>query len=207
VWFVWFVVLVCFVYFVYFVVRIPFSLPILGNPDYILSKVWKMEPNMICNRHSAIHIPKSAFTLVELLTVIAIIAILAGMILGVAGLATRKSDHSRAVADMEKIKNAMEEYRVAYGSYPTNTVENNSSNWVSVLWKRNRPFLVMKGWNDTSVVYQAADPWGNDYRYYHSAVSPYASNNNSRFGYDLWSEGPDMLDASDNINNWSGPRF
>ena len=31
--------------------------------------------------------------------------------------------------------------------------------------------------------------------------------NNSKFGYDLWSEGPDKLDPSDNIDNWSRPRY
>jgi len=151
---------------------------------------------------------QAGYTLVELMTVIAIIAVLAGLILGVAGYVTRKADESRATADMEKIKNALEEYRVAYGSYPTNTVANNSSNWVSALW-RERQFLVLKGWNNTTVVYRAVDPWGNDYRYYYDADGNpvYATNNNSKFGYDLWSEGPNMTNTSDNINNWSGPRF
>ena len=165
-----------------------------------------MEFNM--SRHRS---PISGFTLIELMTVIAIIAILAGLILGIAGYAVKKADVSRAMADMEKIKNALEEYRVAYGSYPTNTVANNSSNWVSALWQEQQ-FLVLKGWNDTTKVYQAVDPWGNDYRYFHVSVTNvnfpvYATNNNSRFGYDLWSEGPDKLDPSDNIDNWSGPRF
>ena len=154
----------------------------------------------------------SGFTLVELMTVIAIIAVLAGLILGVAGYAMRKADQSRAMADMEKIMNALEEYRLAYGSYPTNTMANNSGNWVSALFCKKQQFLVLKGWNDPTKVYQAVDPWGNDYRYFHDAGGGvpgrvYATNNNSKFGYDLWSEGPDMLDPSDNINNWSGSRF
>jgi type II secretion system protein G len=154
----------------------------------------------------------SAFTLVELMTVIAIIAVLAGLILGVAGYATRKADYSRAMGDMEKIKNALEEYRLAYGSYPTNTVANNSSNWVSALWRQDRPFLVLKGWSDPARIYPAVDPWGNDYRYFHVSETNaifrvYATNNNSRFGYDLWSEGPNLLDPSDNIDNWSASRF
>ena len=88
----------------------------------------------------------SGFTLIELMTVVAIIAVLAGLILGIAGYAVRKADISRAMADMEKIKNALEEYRLAYGSYPTNTVADNSCNWVSALWQKQQ-FLVLKGWN------------------------------------------------------------
>jgi prepilin-type N-terminal cleavage/methylation domain-containing protein len=159
---------------------------------------------------------RSALTLVELLTVIAIIAILMGLILGVAGYATRKADRSRAIADMEKIKNALEEYRLAYGSYPTNTEADNSSNWVSALWyqplhetPKRRPFLVMRRWTNESEIYSALDPWGNSYRYFHVNVTNnlnpvYATNNNSLLGYDLWSEGLDLSTPSDNIDNWSG---
>jgi general secretion pathway protein G len=144
---------------------------------------------------------RAGFTLIELMVVIGIIAILASLIIGVAGYAMRKSDMGRAVADLEKIKNALEEYRVENGSYPTNTVADNSKNWVSVLWRHNPPFLVLKGWNDPAADYQAVDPWGNDYRYYHDANSPYATHNNSKFSYDLWSEGPET-NTEDNINNW-----
>ena len=103
--------------------------------------------------------PVSGFTLVELMTVIAIIAVLAGLILGIAGYAVRKADISRAMADMEKIKNALEEYRLAYGPYPTNRVANNSSNWVSALWQKQQ-FLVLKGWNDTTGSIERSIPGG-----------------------------------------------
>ena len=155
-----------------------------------------MEPNMFRNL-------RSAFTLVELMTAIAIIAILVGLIFGIAGYAMRKANQSRAVADMEKIKNALEEYRAVYGLYPANTVANDSTTWISNLWRHSPPFLVLKGWNNPSSNYPALDPWGNDYRYYHDVDGNpnYATHNNSKFGYDLWSEGPDT-NAEDNINNW-----
>lgn len=140
------------------------------------------------------------FTLVELLTVIAIITILAGLVIGVTGYVMSKATRSRAIADMETIKNALEEYRVTYGQYPTNTVAINSSNWVSALWYKpfhetpsRQPFLVMKGWTDTSVTYRALDPWGNDYRY----------SNSDDYVYSLWSEGAGT-DIYDNITDGSG---
>ena len=160
---------------------------------------------MVPNRASRVPHRLSGFTLVELMTAVAIIAILVGLVFGIAGYAMRKASHARAVADMEKIKNALEEYRLDFGVYPTNTVADDSRNWVSELWQK-RQLLVLKGWNNTSVVYQAVDPWGRDYRYYHDAEGSlpgrvYATNNNSKFGYDLWSEGPET-NAYDDIKNW-----
>jgi prepilin-type N-terminal cleavage/methylation domain-containing protein len=59
-----------------------------------------------------------AFTLIELLVVISIIGVLAGLTLGLAGLATRKSAESRVKGEMAKVVNAIEGYKAATGSYP-----------------------------------------------------------------------------------------
>ena len=58
------------------------------------------------------------FTLVELLTVIAIIAILTGLVLGIAGYASRKASIARAEADVAQIRDALEEYRTEYAAIP-----------------------------------------------------------------------------------------
>ncbi|HBA84945.1 MAG TPA: hypothetical protein DCZ95_12695 [Verrucomicrobia bacterium] len=146
-----------------------------------------------------------AFTLIEVLVVVAIIAVLASMILGVAGLATKKADEGKALSDMEKIKNALEDYRVEYGRYPINFLPANTTNWVAQLWCQpqalgKKPFLVLKGWTDPNINYGAIDPWGATYRYLHRSASPYADHNDSKFGYDLWSLGPD---GQTNLNNWT----
>lgn len=148
-----------------------------------------------------------AFTLVELLAVIGIIAMLMALVLGIAGYASHKSDHSRAIADLERIKMALESFRAEYGAYPTNTVPGNSRNLTGQLWVRPQregraPFLTMKGWNDPNAAYEILDPWGHEYLYLHRPNSPYADHNNSRFGYDLWSLGPDALSTNDDIVNW-----
>ena len=151
----------------------------------------------------------SGFTLIEVLVVISIIAILAAMVVGIAGHASRKSDIGKATADMEKIKSAAEEFRVEYGRYPTNGIPEKSINLTAQLWVKpwnegRKPFMVVKGWSQTNIAYAVTDPWGNEYRYLHRLESPYADHNNSKFGYDLWSLGPDGADnTEDDLNNWT----
>lgn len=162
--------------------------------------------NLLRNRKSQNANRTFAFTLIELLTVVAIIAILASMVIGVSGYASRKADISKARADMEKIKNGLEEYRITYGKYP----EGDSNILIQALWidpqkdpRVNRPFLVMKGWDNPDTAYTIEDPWTHPYCYY-DGLNANAQHNKSRFGYDLWSLGPDGLDESeDDINNWT----
>ena len=154
---------------------------------------------------------RSAFTLVELLTVIAIIGMLAALVLGFAGYANRKAARGKAIGELEKIKNGLEEYRAEYGDYPVYTYTNAgcSTGLAGFLWVQpqadqriNRPFLALEGWSDSNMAYSVLDPWGNDYLYYHNRTNPFAAHNNTRYGYDLWSIGSGA--DSNTVNNWSG---
>lgn len=128
----------------------------------------------------------AGFTLVELMTVIAIIAILAGLVLGISGYATKKADQSRAMADMEKIKNALEEYRLQYGEYPFVLPGYGSLTNLAFAGTRERLTNSMQNAvRDLSFV----DPWGNSFFY----------SRQSQFVYVLSSWGPDMSDTNDNI--------
>lgn len=155
---------------------------------------------------------KRAFTLVELLVVVAIIGILAGLVLGIAGYASQKADRGRAITDLEKIKNALDEYRIIYGTFPQNTASSDSRNLATALWYKpqqegRKPFLSWKGWqNPNSTTNRLSDPWGSDYRYYYDADGNpnYSPNNNSKLTYDLWSVGPNAALSDDDITNWKG---
>lgn len=61
------------------------------------------------------------FTLVELLVVVTVIAILAGLVLGVAGQIQNKSARARAETEITAISNALESYKAEYGFYPSNS--------------------------------------------------------------------------------------
>lgn len=62
-----------------------------------------------------------AFTLVELLVVMAIIAILAGLVLSTAGYVQKKAARSRAEAEIKAMEAAMESYKADNGIYPSGT--------------------------------------------------------------------------------------
>lgn len=60
----------------------------------------------------------AAFTLIEMITVIAIIAIIAGLILAVNGLVQKKAASSRAEGEIRTISSALEAYKTDNGGYP-----------------------------------------------------------------------------------------
>ena len=66
----------------------------------------------------------TAFTLIELLTVMAIIIILAGLILGTAGYAQGKAARSRAQGEIKGLETAIGSYQVDNGTYPRDTTSN-----------------------------------------------------------------------------------
>lgn len=61
---------------------------------------------------------RDAFTLIELLAVIAIIGLLAAMVLGLSGLATTKSREARMRGEHAKLLTAIEGYKAEIGHYP-----------------------------------------------------------------------------------------
>ncbi len=69
------------------------------------------------NRKSQI-VNASAFTLIELLTVIAVMGVLAALLLPVVGGIARTKYRNIATAEMNQIENALEDFKAKYGVYP-----------------------------------------------------------------------------------------
>ncbi len=69
-------------------------------------------------RHPRSH--TAAFTVIELLIVMAVILVLAGLILGTSGYVQKKGARSRAEAEVAAMSAALESYKVDNGVYPRN---------------------------------------------------------------------------------------
>jgi prepilin-type N-terminal cleavage/methylation domain-containing protein len=69
-----------------------------------------------------------AFTLLELMIVIVIILILAGLIVGGAGYAQRASAENRARAEVRALELALQSYKLDNGAYPTGGVSGGVTN-------------------------------------------------------------------------------
>lgn len=105
---------------------------------------------------------RSGFTLVELLTVIAIIGLLAALILGLASNAQRKAARDKAAAEIAQLESFITDYQVSYGRVPANVAALKTE-----LEDKNHPLAEFE------------DPWGVTYEYAPS----------SEVTFYLWSKG------------------
>lgn len=71
---------------------------------------------------------KKAFTLVELMIVVVVIAILASITFKIAGLGEDTSRRNTTIARMQRLENAISGYFAAYGSYPPVALQGRSRN-------------------------------------------------------------------------------
>ena len=145
---------------------------------------------------------KHFFSLIELLVVIGIIILLAGITLACKSFAARRADQAKTIAIMTEFETALEAFKSDYGYYPVQKtagdVDFSQDAWKLFVNtdtnKRNRPY--MEGITPTD---KLEDAYGNPFQYEYPNSD--SSRNITKFA--LWSKGPNGdKDTKDDICNW-----
>jgi prepilin-type N-terminal cleavage/methylation domain-containing protein len=162
----------------------------------------------------------AAFTLIELMTVITIIVVLAGLVIGGVGYVQDRQLTARAKIQIDLLSKALEEYKLDNGTYPP--TENKSSatgskgtGTSSILFQA----LYWDGYSNDTKIYlpelnhenskqgwtsgtlnantPIIDPWGNEYCYRTAVNSSGGENSGTQNpDFDLWSMGKDGKTAA-----------
>jgi prepilin-type N-terminal cleavage/methylation domain-containing protein len=191
----------------------------------------KRPSSSFVSRHSSFRAAGAfAFTLMELLIVIAIIAVLAGLVLATAGYVQKNGRRSRAEAEIAAMSAALENYKADNGAYPSDAVTNNFEVTTPNISDYEAPSLKLydylsgdtdhdripeaKGYfpfkpnqlspvEQTKAVTSVRDPFGNPYAYSTMKASN-SSLNGHNPTFDLWSvgDGTAGTDETKWIKNW-----
>lgn len=144
-------------------------------------------------------LPGAAFTLVELLVVIAVVATLTAITLGIASGVRTRAGIDRARGELAVLCTALENYHRIYRDYPPAT---NPTDLLAALSGRLTPDgtistrpplldLAVFTLNDAQDAF--VDPWGQPYRYVPITQA-------GRRTYQLYSSGPDGEESAANDN-------
>lgn len=155
----------------------------------------------------------AAFTLIELMAVITIIILLAGLVVGGMGFVSERQAKEKAKTQIALLSKALEEYKLDNGTYPPTTNSSDGTGFSDDLFRalyldgaqdatgakriylpELDPASSKQGWTSgtAGTATTILDPWGNPYRY-RTALSATGTGNSNTMNpdFDLWSSGKD----------------
>lgn len=131
---------------------------------------------------------RKGFSLVEMLIVIALIAIIGTLLIGRIGNLFGGAQEDVAKQFVENsLKAPMLKYRIDNGSYPS------TEQGIAALL--NKPSNASAKWKGPYIDKIPEDPWGRTYQYKYPGTR-------NKDAYDLWSLGPNPDSDADDIGNW-----
>lgn len=151
---------------------------------------------------------KSGFTLVEVITVISIIVLLAGLTIGAIRYVSTSARANRAKAEIAAIESAISNYTLDYGEAPqgedviTSAPSGTGARRLyEALVEGDKIYLQLKEnqKGGTRGNYFVQDPYGNPYGY-NSSKNPALNPNAPEVS--LWSTGGDAANSDKWIKNW-----
>jgi general secretion pathway protein G len=132
---------------------------------------------------------KAGFTLLEMMLVVAIIAMLAGLAIWATGGRLEDAKIAKAKADINGITTSLMLYEASNGFAPT--TEQGLKALINKPESEPRP----RTWRQY-MTSMPIDPWGKEYHYKNPG-------SHKPDGYDLFSAGKDRLpDTADDVGNW-----
>jgi prepilin-type N-terminal cleavage/methylation domain-containing protein len=158
---------------------------------------------------------RRGFTLVEMLVVIAIISVLAGLVLGALGAARRQANINATKLIIKALEGALERYATDWQDYPPSDGEETGIRGAENLWrclrteKKEGPYVSDADFkvcdSNRNGEFEFADAWGHPIHYLHHR--DYASKNPRKQTFRLISPGPNGIyeeghKSSDDIGNW-----
>ncbi|GAA5134358.1 GspG family T2SS major pseudopilin variant XcpT [Prosthecobacter algae] len=133
--------------------------------------------------------PRPAFTLIEIVIVLTIIAILGSGVMYMTKSWIDTSKETRVQSDLDKISTGLLGYESKALRLPT------TEQGVKSLVEKPTSEPIPERWSNF-LEEIPKDPWGQEYKYRIPAQK-------SKRGYDVWSVGPDGVDGNeDDIGNW-----
>lgn len=169
----------------------------------------------------------SSFTLIELLAVVGIIVLIAGLVIGTASYSNRKARESKTKSQLHQLTIALDLYKNDWGWYPITFSNAPRDRAISHVWDAgttNNNIDLYRAL--TNYTYQGGrsqylemksemiktigttnlfvDPYGNPWGYFNPTNnSPFRTNMFNPRSYDLWSYGVDAADPTNAlICNW-----
>jgi len=130
---------------------------------------------------------KAGFSLMEMIIVLALIAIIAGLVVTRVGGLFSSGQEDAAKIWVKQAKTPLLAYRIHVGSYPS-TEEGLKALLKAPAGKESR-------WRGPYIDEIPVDPWGNPYQYRYPGV-------HNQDEFDVWSWGPDGKESDDDIGNW-----
>lgn len=158
---------------------------------------------------------KQSFTLIEMLVVMVIIVVLAGLLLPVVQVAKTSADQARARENIHQMAAAFRAYFSEFGRWPSNTfaaaniagAPSGSSDYlITTNLFANTSSITFYDYSAKDIVQVVSgtitnayivDPWKNPYRvrldtgYTGGVLNPHDNSTLLQWGFAIWSQGPD----------------